>query len=138
MRRTIANARARSFNDRGIFRPSKGEPMKRILWQMLVPALLVGALLAPVSAQTNQPGTIDQRERRQQRRIRQGVRSGQLTRHEARRLERRERRIRRTTARERRANGGQLTWRERRRLNRRLNRTSRGIYRQRHDRQYRR
>src|SRR5256885_2461643 len=54
------------FRSRGPIRPSKGEPMKRVLSQLLVPALLVGALLAPVSAQTNQPGTIDQRERRQQ------------------------------------------------------------------------
>jgi len=88
--------------------------------------LLLGAV-APVEA------AINQRQRRQQARIRQGVRSGELTRAEARRLERGEARIGRREMRARR--DGTFTPRERGRIQRQLNRESRAIYRQKHDRQ---
>ena len=110
--------------------------------------LLFGASLVPFAAASNvspsavnhavaSPQTINQRERRQQRRIRQGVQSGELNRRETRHLERREWRLRRNESRARRS-GGELTTRERRRLQREENRTSRAIYRQKHDRQERR
>lgn len=109
--------------------------MKSILCKLSV-ALVVGASLLAV-APARAAAQINQREQQQQRRIRQGVRSGELTRREARHLERRERRINRAEWRARRSGGG-INWRERRRLNRRLNRDSRAIYRQKHDRQERR
>lgn len=119
--------------------------MRNILCKLSA-ALFVGASL--VTVVSARPATaralnaspapqIDARERRQQRRIRRGVRSGELTRREARHLERRERRIDRQESRMRRSGGG-MNWRERRRLNRELNRSSRAIRRQRHDRQERR
>jgi hypothetical protein len=107
--------------------------MRRILWQLMAVVLVGGALLIPAAAQTY-PGSINRREARQQRRIRQGVRSGELTRREARRVERREARIRFNEARARRS-GGRFTARERWRIQRQLNRSSRAVYRQKHDRQ---
>lgn len=82
--------------------------------------------------------TIDGRQRRQQQRIYNGVRTGRLNRREAYRLQRQQYRLYRTESRYRRSGGG-LSWRERYLLQRRLNRSSRSIYRQKHDRQnYRR
>ncbi|MBF0566179.1 MAG: hypothetical protein HQK89_13165 [Nitrospirae bacterium] len=71
------------------------------------------------------------RERNQQRRIAQGVRSGQLTPKEAAHLEGRQAKIRRD---ERRMKAdGNLTRGERRKLNRELNRSSRKIYNKKHN-----
>jgi len=87
-----------------------------------------------VMAQTT-PGThtphINQRQHEQQKRIRHGVRSGELTRGEARRLERDERGIRQE---ERAARAdGVVTRGERREINRDLNKTSRRVYRAKHN-----
>ena len=79
---------------------------------------------------------INAREREQQKRIREGIRSGELTRHEARRLEAEQARIRVDEAYARRS-GGEFTPRERLRIQRELNHASRNIYRQKHDRQHR-
>jgi len=79
-------------------------------------------------------GRINERERHQQLRIRQGIRSGELTRREAARLEAQQARIRVNEAYARRS-GGEFTARERYRIQRQLNRSSRNIYRQKHDRQ---
>jgi hypothetical protein len=72
----------------------------------------------------------------QQRRIAQGVRSGELTRPEARRLERNAARIHRSVVRDR-VDGGVFTPRERAQAQSRLNKQSRAIYRQKHDQQFR-
>ncbi len=81
-----------------------------------------------------QDHSINDRQHDQQQRIRQGVRSGELTRSEARRLEMEQARIRRDEARARRS-GGRLTPRERARIQRELNHSSRDIRREKHDRQ---
>jgi len=75
---------------------------------------------------------INAREARQERRIYQGIASGELTQREAARLDRQEDRIDKVEARYRRTGDG-LSPRERQRLERDLNRTSRDIYRQKHD-----
>ncbi len=106
--------------------------MKRIV-SILLSVMFVLALGVTVSAQQT-PG-VDRREHRQQRRIRQGVRSGALTRREAARLERQQRRTRHIEAKAK--SDGTVTRRERVRLQRRENRTSRHIYRQKHDAQKR-
>jgi len=67
-------------------------------------------------------------------RIAQGVRSGELTRHEARRLHRQDNRID-AFARHQRRDGGGLTFHERQRIDRLRDAQSRDIYRQKHDRQ---
>lgn len=83
--------------------------MKKATLALAFMGLLVGA--APAHA-----GSVDCRERHQQRRIVQGLRSGELTWREAARLSAQEARVRAE-------------------LQRDLNRMSRHIYRQRHDRQ---
>ena len=91
---------------------------------------LATALAAVASAQTHTP-RIDRREVRQHARIRQGVRSGELTRGEATRLRAGERHIDRI---EDRAKGdGVVTGRERARIGRAQNRESRRIYRLKHN-----
>jgi hypothetical protein len=77
--------------------------------------------------------SINKVEHKEQQRIRQGIRSGELTRPEARRLEAEQARIR-VNERFARADG-KLTMRERERLNRELHRASHDIYQQKHDNQ---
>ena len=113
--------------------------MKTIQWA--AGAALLGALLAPV-ANAQAPmhhyrhGVIG-RQANQDRRIDQGIASGQLTRREAARLNRREYRLDNREDRLRAMNGGHLTGRERGRLERQQNRLSGAIYRQKHDAQVR-
>jgi hypothetical protein len=74
------------------------------------------------------------RQTEQQQRIAEGVKSGELTKPEARALERNARRIHRSTAKDRR-DQGIFTKRERVEALRKLNRQSHAIARQKHDRQ---
>ncbi len=85
------------------------------------------------AASSSMAESIDRREREQQARIWQGVRSGELSARELARLEAQEARIRAEEARFRRHDDGRLTPRERRDLQRDLNRESRRIYRAKHD-----
>ncbi|MDE2606244.1 MAG: hypothetical protein KGL68_10035 [Burkholderiales bacterium] len=77
---------------------------------------------------------IDQRAANQQKRIDQGVASGQLTPREAQHLERRESHIAREESRAK--SDGVVTARERRRLVRHQDAASRAIHRQKHDAQH--
>ncbi|HEY8461084.1 MAG TPA: hypothetical protein VIM99_11925 [Blastocatellia bacterium] len=94
----------------------------------------MAALAAVLFPLTGFAQGINERQRNQRERIRQGVRSGELTRVEAARLRRQQARIGLMEARARRS-GGEFTLRERARIQRQLNRSSRAIYRQKHDRQ---
>jgi hypothetical protein len=96
-------------------------------------ALAVGLILPSLHASA---APLRHRMAHQQMRIHQGVQSGTLTRREARRMERQERRMALKTRRAWRS-GGQLTPVERTRLEGRYNRESRRIYRQKHDQQNR-
>jgi hypothetical protein len=102
--------------------------MKRVA--LLVTVIALGVSLSASAAE------VDRRERRQQERIADGVRSGELTPGETARLERKEARIDREIKRDRAANGGTLTPAERRKINRQQNRLSRQIYREKHDAQH--
>ena len=88
-------------------------------------------------AQTPTPGAHDfnvhQRKVDQQRRIAQGVRTGELTPRETAHLERGESRINRETRDMREDNGGRLNARDRRIVHRQQNRMSRRIYRDKHN-----
>jgi hypothetical protein len=75
---------------------------------------------------------ISHRQTLQQRRIANGISSGQLTNGETLRLERREGRINRTKRRFAKS-GGHISKRENRILNRRLNRLSHSIYKKKHN-----
>ncbi len=109
--------------------------MTRNLTKIILSVAFVMAVL-PAAVWAQDRG-INDRQREQQQRIRQGVRSGELNRREARRLQRNEAKIRRREARARHS-GGQFTRRERARVQRDLNRSSRRIYHQKRDRQGRR
>jgi hypothetical protein len=82
---------------------------------------------------TNPKSEVGLRQRNQQERIAQGVKSGQLTPRETAHLERREAAIHKEVKTERAANGGKLTPAERRQVNRQENRTSAAIYRKKHN-----
>ena len=92
---------------------------------------------APVFAQTQASGTTDpgiqKRMQNQERRIDQGVKSGELTPIEAGRLEANQARIQQTE--ERMKSDGTLTGQERQKLSGMQDRTSDRIYQQKHDRQ---
>jgi Skp family chaperone for outer membrane proteins len=95
-------------------------------------ALLIGAFTLPAFAQspTATPG-LDQRQANQEKRIEQGVKSGQLTKREAARLEKREGKL--EADKQAAKADGKVTKAERRKLNREADRDSRAIYRQKHD-----
>jgi len=109
--------------------------MKRLVSILLTIVFTLGLSIASMAQGTRTP-VINKRERHQQKRIRQGVRSGSLTRREAARLERQQAA---THAAEAAAKAdGKVTGKERRRIRHRELRTSRHIYRQKHDAQTRR
>ena len=86
------------------------------------------------AVQTTDPKTeFGQRQRNQQTRIAQGVKSGQLTPRETAHLEARESAINKEVKSERAANGGHLTTAQHRQVNRQQNRTSNAIYRKKHN-----
>lgn len=101
----------------------------RKITSLLIAAVFVLSVSAVAMAG---PRGINHREYREQQRINQGIRSGELTRREAVRLEQRMARIR-TDERYARMTGGGISPRERLRLERELNRESHAIYRQKHD-----
>ena len=92
---------------------------------------LVASIGAAASALAE--GRIQERKENQQRRIAQGVASGQLTPRETSRLENHEARLNGEIRDMREDNGGKLTPRDKRIVNRQQNRLSRQIYRQKHD-----
>jgi hypothetical protein len=104
--------------------------MRRLSGILCVIIFVLG--LSAVSMAHN--GGINRREHQQRSRIRQGIRSDELTRREAARLRAQQARIRAYEHRSR-IDGGGLSWRERARLDSMLDRSSRRIYRQKHDRQ---
>lgn len=78
-------------------------------------------------------GEVNRRLERQKARIEQGVKSGELTPHEARHVERHDKAIHRQEKKDRQENGGTLSPKEQAQLNRELNRNSRQIRRAKHD-----
>jgi len=101
--------------------------MRRIVSFLVAAVFVVIASTASMAG----PRGINARERREQQRINQGIRSGELTWREARRLEAGLARIRISERFAR--SDGHISPRERARLERELNRESRAIYRQKHD-----
>jgi hypothetical protein len=95
----------------------------------LAAALLsIGAFSAFAGAETPR---IDQRQANQEQRIDKGIASGELTRREARRMDRQQNRI--DKAENAAKSDGVVTATERRGLTKAQNSTSRHIYRQKHD-----
>jgi hypothetical protein len=113
--------------------------MKRTILNLLCGTVICAGIL-PVSGfaaaiNTARPKTpvVDKREHNQQDRIRQGIKSGELTRRETVRLEKEEAKIR---VNEKFAKSdGKITAAERARLEKELNKASKDIYQQKHDNQ---
>jgi hypothetical protein len=106
--------------------------MKRFLLTLAAASAVVVAMPAAASAAPWQ--SINQRQANLDRRIDQGVRTGEITRREAARLRTGFRDLSRLETQYRRSGGG-LTARERADLNRRFDRLSHQVYAQKHDRQ---
>lgn len=98
-----------------------------------VTAAVIAAFAFPVFAQTTSTPRIDQRQKEQQQRIDQGVKSGQLNKKEAARLEKGQARIQKMENKA--AADGKITARERARIEKAQDRESRRIERERHDKQ---
>jgi len=94
------------------------------------------SLTAVLGVTLSAAGPIANRAANQQARIRQGVRSGQLTPRETARLEAREHALHREIAHDR-LTGNGLSPRERRTITRQQNNLSHQIYKQKHDAQVR-
>jgi hypothetical protein len=92
------------------------------------------SIVANAQTDRHRSRSINAREAHQERRIDQGIYSGDLTKSETRRLEREQNRIECVEDRYR-TSGDGLSPRERERLERALNHSSRDIYRQKYDRQ---
>jgi len=76
---------------------------------------------------------IRERKHNQQRRIREGEKSGQLTRGETRHIEKKERALNREEREMRAKDGGKLTAQDRAKLNRQQNHLSKEIYKDKHN-----
>jgi hypothetical protein len=76
---------------------------------------------------------VNERQVRQQNRIGNGVKSGQLTKGETARIERNEAGVHREVRNDRAANGGTLTAQEHRQVEHQQNMESRQIYREKHN-----
>lgn len=99
---------------------------------VLITLLAIGAL--SVSAQSATP-RVAKRQVQQQARIKEGVKSGELTRREARKLERQQAKIAVDKAKAK--SDGVVMPAERRKLTREQNRASKRIYHEKHDAQVR-
>jgi hypothetical protein len=112
--------------------------MKRTVFRLFIASVMIAGILPTIGlAQGNRcrrNDNINRREYFQRDRIRDGIRSGELTRGEANRLINQQRRIE-SFERRSRFDDGRLDWRERQRLDRMLDRSSRDIYREKNDRQ---
>ena len=81
---------------------------------------------------------VERRQQRQQARISQGIRDGQLTANEAANLRTKEAKLQTEKRRMRESHGGKLTTEDRAKLNRQQNRLSKEIDHQKHDAQHQR
>lgn len=112
--------------------------MTQSIGKVLMSSLVAGAFalalslsLPGVAAAQDRTPHLNGRQENQQDRIQQGVKSGQLTRGEAQRLEAREGRLQANKLEDKAR--GLLTQKERTQLNRQANRDSRAIYRLKHN-----
>jgi hypothetical protein len=89
--------------------------------------------VAPAPTPEKHPMSVNNRLKRQQARINQGIQSGELTRSEAKNLERHDANIATDAKIDKAENGGKLTPQEHKNLERRLNKQSGRIFRKKHN-----
>ena len=99
----------------------------------IVIAAVAAAFALPAAAQAQSTPRIDTRQQIQERRIDQGVKSGQLTSKEAARLEKGQARVQKLE--DKATADGKVTAKERVRIEHAQDQQSRRIYRQKHDKQ---
>ena len=100
-----------------------------------VTAAVIAAFALPAFSQTTSTPRIDQRQKQQQQRIDQGVKSGELNRKEAERLQKGQARIQKM---ENKAMAdGKMTPKERAKIEKAQDRESKRIFREKHDKQQR-
>ena len=109
--------------------------MRNLAKHFAFAAVLAALPASTLFAQTtyDQRHSVNDRRHDEQSRIRQGERSGQITRGGAARLEAHQHAIHRQERADRAANGGRLTAGERHQLARKQNRQSRRVYRDKHN-----
>jgi len=107
--------------------------MKRIIIGILSGALLAGTATMSFAQDPPKEGKIKERKENQQKRIANGVKSGQLTPKETAHIENNEAKINKEVRQDRKANGGNLTNKEKTQVNRQQNKVSKEIYNQKHD-----
>jgi hypothetical protein len=109
--------------------------MNKTLTTLAAAVLAFTAIAAPAQTAASAPGTntprIDQRQANQEKRIDQGIASGELTKREAHRMNRQQAAV--NKAEDKAKADGTVTAQERRRLAKAQDQTSRNIYRQKHD-----
>ena len=98
-------------------------------------AALLAACVTTTAFADEKEGRIKTRKERQQGRIAEGVKSGELTPAERAKIETKESNLNKEIRSERAANGGTLTPKEKAQVNRRQNRISKDIAKQKHDKQ---
>jgi len=99
---------------------------------LLMATLIAGALVVP-GAYADRPAT---RQKAQQKRIDEGVESGELTKKEARKIEKKEAKLHRQVRKDR-ADGGGMTARERAKIEKKQDKLSEQIHKEKHDSQER-
>jgi hypothetical protein len=103
--------------------------MKRVI----IVNMLIGALLTGTATMAFADDKIKDCKQNQQKRIAQGVKSGQLTPKETAHLENKEAKLNKEVRQDRKENGGNLTNNEKAQVNRQQNKLSQDIYNQKHD-----
>ena len=98
-----------------------------------VTAAVLAALALPAYSQSTSTPRIDQRQSNQERRIDQGVQSGQLNQKEAARLDKGQARVQKME--DKAVADGKVTAKERVRIEKAQDKQSRRIYREKHDKQ---
>ncbi|KAF0182949.1 MAG: hypothetical protein FD164_903 [Nitrospirae bacterium] len=107
--------------------------MKKIIPSIVAAGITFSLAVAPaLAAGTDSPG-IDQRQMNQQKRIDQGVQSGQLTEKEAKKLNKQQDRIEKKEAKMK--EDGKLTKKERAKLKKKQDKAGKKIYKEKHDKQ---
>jgi hypothetical protein len=107
--------------------------MKNKFIAIAITGLLTATAFADSASTTKKPLTIQHRKHNQQARIHQGVKSGELTHHEAKHLEKQEHALNKEEREMRKENGGKLTAADRAKLNRQQNHLSKEIYKDKHN-----
>jgi len=109
--------------------------MKNKLISFAIAGLLTASLAGSAFAADNDDHkpTIQERKHMQQARIRQGEKSGQLTRGETRHIEKQEHALNKEERQMRKEDGGKLTAQDRAKLNRQQNHLTKEIYNDKHN-----